>query len=66
MGLVRLVSFLSGVEIGINGISGISLLFERNGVKKKMEIQLMGCLCFPNGMNLGLIGIGQITNGVKK
>ena len=29
MGLVGLVSFLSGIEIKISGISGISLLFER-------------------------------------
>ena len=30
MGLVGLVSFLNGIEIRINGISGISLLFELN------------------------------------
>ena len=36
MGLVRLVSFLSGIEIRISGISGISLLFER------IEIRISG------------------------
>ena len=30
MGLVGLVSFVSGIEIRINRISGISLLFEWN------------------------------------